>query len=211
MPNVIDARAFAHGAGDAGVTRAQLGLEPAGQVVVLVGRLTRQKGPDILIDAAEMVLARRTGVTFVVAGDGPLRAELEAAVRQRALGRSVRFLGYRKDVASLFAASDIVAMPSRSEGHPVALLEALALARPVVATRVGGIEDIIVHGESGWLVPPEHPECLADALVALLDDAEMARRLGDAGRRVVQRDCAPERAARRLATVYRTVLAEREA
>ena len=208
MPNVIDVHRFEVRAGDPEATRQSLGLGRA-PVITLVGRLTRQKGVDILVAAAQRVLAHRPEARFLVVGTGPRRDALLAAAESTGIAESVEFLGYQKDVASILAASDVVTLPSRSEGHPVVLLEALALARPVVATDIDGINDVIEAGATGWLVPPEDPESLANAVLQVLGDPEWAASVGHEGRRRVIRDYAPERAARRLAGVYRTVVAER--
>ena len=109
----------------------------------------------------------------------------------------------------VLAASDIVVMPSRAEGLPHLLLEALAVGRPVLASRVGGIPDVVHDGETGLLVPPDAVPAVAEGLRRLLADPELASQLGRAGQRYVQRHCSPERAGRRLASVYRAVLAER--
>jgi glycosyltransferase involved in cell wall biosynthesis len=126
------------------------------------------------------------------------------------LDGNVDFLGYRADAASILGAVDVVALPSRSEGLPVALLEALAMRRPVVASRVGGVPDLIRHGDSGLLVKPDDPEAVAREIVRLLTDPDLAARLGNSGHDHVAVNHAPERAARRMASVYRSVLSERD-
>jgi glycosyltransferase involved in cell wall biosynthesis len=121
---------------------------------------------------------------------------------------AVRFLGYQAEVAPILAASDLLVLPSRAEGLPVVLLEAMALARPVIAARVGGVPEVIRDGENGLLVAPGAPNELADRVLGLLADPAAAERLGNAGRRQVVQRYSPDMAARRLAAVYRAVLQE---
>jgi glycosyltransferase involved in cell wall biosynthesis len=209
IPNVIDAAAFAARAEDPLATRDRLGLAAAAPVVTLVGRLTAQKGVDSFLDAAHFVRERQPEAAFLVVGNGPGRSRLETQADALGLDGAVHFLGYRDEVAPILAASDVVVVPSRAEGLPLVLLEALAVGRPVVASQVGGIPDLLHHGETGLLVPPDDPLAVADNVLRLLADRGWAEGLGEAGRHQVLRVCAPERAARRLAAVYRTVLAER--
>jgi glycosyltransferase involved in cell wall biosynthesis len=177
--------------------------------VTLVGRLTSQKGVDTLLDAAVAIRQQVPTALFVIVGDGPDRPALEARATANGLDGAVRFLGYRDDIPHVLAASDIVTMPSRSEGLPHLLLEALAVGRPVVASRVGGIPDVVHDGDTGLLVAPDAPDEVAAGVLRLLADPAAAAALAHAGQRYVQRHCSVEMAARRLASVYRAVLAER--
>jgi glycosyltransferase involved in cell wall biosynthesis len=209
VPNVIGADAFAAMAAPRGATRAALGLADDVPLVVLVGRLTSQKGVDVLLTAASAVVDVRPSARFLIAGAGPDQAALQAQASSLSLGDAVLFLGYRSDVPSLMAAADVIAVPSRAEGLPLVVLEAMALARPVVAARVGGVPDVVRHGETGFLVTPDAPVPLAERLLELLDDPALATRMGDAGARLVRARYGPDQAARRMSTVYRTVVAER--
>jgi glycosyltransferase involved in cell wall biosynthesis len=209
VPNVIDVAGFSAGAGDPSAVRAELGVPVNAPLIGTVGRLAEQKGVDCFLEAARAVHAARPESRFVIVGGGPLRRALEASAAALDLGGSADFVGYRTDVASLMAACDIVVLPSRSEGLPLVLLEALALGRPVVATRVGGVPDAVRDDESAVLVEPGSATAIASAVLRLLDDPLLCARLGDAGRARVLKRFAPQQAARRLASVYRTVLAER--
>ena len=156
--------------------------------VVMVANLREEKGHDTLIDAAPRILAMRPDVIFSIVGDGPLRETLRERVAARGLGRSFEFTGERHDVPALLAASDIFVLPSRSEASPNGVIEAMAAGLPVVASRVGGIPELVESGVSGVLVDPDRPATLADALVDLMDRPEWARALGAAARaRVVER------------------------
>ncbi|RIL04734.1 hypothetical protein DCC79_16495 [bacterium] len=209
IPTVIDSGAFAARMGDAAASRSALGLPGDAAVITLIGRLTPQKGVEDLLDAARLVCDARPEARFLIAGHGPLREDLEARAAGLGLNGAVRFLGYCADIPPLLAASDIVVLPSRAEGLPLVLLEALAAGRPVVASRVGGIPDVVRDNETGLLVPPNAPDRVADGLLDLLAHPDRAQAMGLAGRSLVRRQFSPEHAARRLAAIYRTVLAER--
>jgi glycosyltransferase involved in cell wall biosynthesis len=145
-------------------------------VVVVLGALTRRKGHAILLRAAATV----PGLRYVFCGDGEEAPALERAAA--GLAGAVRFAGFRRDIPACLAAADIVAVPSLQEGLGVAALEAMAAARPVVASRVGGLAEAVVDGETGLLVPPGEPAALAAALGRLARDLDLRARLGEAGR-----------------------------
>jgi glycosyltransferase involved in cell wall biosynthesis len=163
-------------AGATGRARADIGA--GGRPVVLaVGRLAPQKGFDVLIEAMTILARRDPAPVLVIAGDGPLASQL--ADRSRAAGTDVRFLGQRADVPALLAAADVVAVPSRWEGQPLIVQEALRAGRPLVASRAGGIPRLTGE-DAALLVPPGDPAALASAVDALLDDHVRARALGTA-------------------------------
>ncbi len=209
VPNVIQAERFRALADEPAAVRSRLGLPPEAPVISLIGRLTPQKGVDDFLLAARRIHEAHPDARFLVAGHGSERERLESEAAALRLSDALRFLGYRADVASLMAASDLLLMPSHDEGLPVVLLEAMAMALPVVATRVGGIPDLLRDGETGLLVDAGEPDDLASEALGLLADRPAAEAMGRAAQRFVGRHCSPERAARRLAAVYRTVLAER--
>lgn len=153
-----------------------------GPAVVTVARLDAQKGHAVLLDA----LARLPGVRAVLVGDGPLRADLERAVVTHGLADRVTFTGFRQDVRELLGGCDAVVLPSLYEGLPLSLIEAMAAGRPVVATRVGGVPELIRDGRDGLLVPPGDAGALAQAMRALLDDPAGARTRAASARRRVQ-------------------------
>ena len=161
-----------------GELRASLGLPPDAPLVGMVGRLVPIKDGATMIDA----IARVPHAHLAVVGDGESRQELERVVEQRSLTRRVHFTGWRRDVAAVFADLDVVALSSRNEGTPVALIEALAAAKPVVATTVGGVADVVDDGVTGLLVPAGDAAALADALTRLLDDPDLRARFGASGR-----------------------------
>jgi glycosyltransferase involved in cell wall biosynthesis len=172
--NGIDGERFVAAERDG--VRRELGLGDA-FVVGTAAVLTRQKGLFHLLEAARLVKAADPGIRFVVAGDGPLRAELEARARTLGVDDVVRFVGYRRDVPELLAALDLHVMPSLWEGLPLALLEALASGKPIVATRVGGNPEVVEDGVNGLVVPPADPAAIARAVLALRRDPAARARM----------------------------------
>jgi len=168
--------------------RQSLGLGGSRPVVALTGQISEVKGIWEFVEAARLLVARGTAATFVVLGDdlkgrGALREAMEQRVAQLGLGAHFRFLGFRPDAPRLIPAFDIVTVPSHVEPLGNATLEAMAAGRPVVGSRVGGIPEMVVDGETGRLVPPRDPGGLADALRGLLESPDTRRRSGAAARR----------------------------
>jgi glycosyltransferase involved in cell wall biosynthesis len=174
-----------------------------GPTVLEVARLAPVKGQRELIEA----LAAVPGARLVLVGvdaerGGAYRAALEEVAREAGVADRVLFAGRRDDVPSLLAGADVVALPSFAEGLPLTILEAMAQARPVVATAVGGSGEAVVDGETGVLVPAGDVEALGAALRLLLGDADLRRRLGEAGRRRVQERFSTAAMTRRVLAVY---------
>jgi glycosyltransferase involved in cell wall biosynthesis len=164
--------------------RREFGLESHAKLVGVIGRLAPMKGQDCMIRAMPLLLERCPGAVLLLVGEGAKRADYEALVRERRLEAAVRFTGQRGDVADILAALDAVAMPSLfGEGLPYAAVEAIAAGKPVVAFPTSGIPEVVVDGHTGFLVPREDIEALADALARVLTDADLAARLGEQGRR----------------------------
>jgi len=169
----------------AAALRAALGLDPLSQVVGTVGRLVPKKGYKYLIDGGIQVAQRFPGVIFLVVGRGELRDELEGQARRLGIAPRFRLLGHREDVSDILSLCDIFVLPSLSEGMPLALLEAMAAGVPAVATRVGGVTEVLEDGKSGFLVPPGDSQALARGIISLLEDRSLARRIGNSAREVV--------------------------
>jgi glycosyltransferase involved in cell wall biosynthesis len=182
--------------------RAPLGLRADDRIVLAVGRLSKEKAHDVLVAAfARAPLARLSNVHLVVAGDGPERTRLRDLVARLGLER-VQFIGHQPDVWPYYQAADVVALPSDSEGSPIALLEAMAAGKPVVATRVGGVPEIVEHGRNGLLVPPRNPDALAAALAGVLDEPLRAAALGGRARVTVAERFTVEVRATALTALY---------
>lgn len=159
----------------------------AGSPVIMVGRLSPEKGVDTLLKAVALVVRDHPAFRLQVAGDGVCLPALREQAAGLRLNGNVDFLGERRDVPALLAQASAVVLPSYSEGISLALLEAMARGLPVVATRVGGNAEVVADGETGFVVPARSPEALADALVRLHRDPQQGRRMGEAGRRRVER------------------------
>jgi len=156
----------------------ELRLEGFQPIIGSVARLHRQKGLTYLVQAAQKVSQVFPGIKILVAGSGPLKEKLEAEVHRLGLENQMCFMGERRDIPQLLSLFDVFVLSSLWEGLPYALMEAAALALPVVATDVEGVREIIKPRESGLLVPPRNPEALAQSIITLLQDPEYASRLG---------------------------------
>ena len=186
--------------------RAALGLDPRQPVVLTVGRLTHMKGQWHLVDAVPGLLDRFPDLAVVLVGQGPLREALEKRAAGLGVGGAVRFAGHRTDARRLLAAADVFVLPSRHEGMPLVVLEAMEAGLPVVGTRVTGTEEVVEDGVTGALVRPGDPAALGAALGRLLADPALRHRQGDAGRRRYLACFTRERMARDTAAVYESVL-----
>jgi glycosyltransferase involved in cell wall biosynthesis len=193
---------------DASAARSALGLSTAGPVVAIVGRLVPIKDHALFLESAVRVAEAFPDATFLVAGDGELRLELEARAR-RMLGGRVHFAGWVEDLASLYAASDVVVLSSRNEGTPVALIEASAAGVPVVATDVGGVADVVLQERTGRIVPPGDAASLADAVICLLNDPGLRARMGASGRHHVSQRFSSGRLVTDIVSLYEEALERR--
>jgi glycosyltransferase involved in cell wall biosynthesis len=168
-----------------GRLRGELGMGAGVPLIGIVARLVPIKAHDVFFQAAVHVLQAEPAAHFIVVGDGERREELEAMVNVLGIRSSVTFVGWRRDMVSVYADLDVVALTSLNEGSPVALIEALAAARPVVSTAVGGVPEVVIDGTTGLLVTPSDSILTAEAILALLRDRALGARLGAAGRRHV--------------------------
>lgn len=160
-----------------GALRAELGLGPATPLLGTSGRLVDIKNQSLLLRAAAQLRVNLPELQVVLIGDGELRHVLQREAAELGLGGAVHFLGWRVDLAPMLADLDVFALTSRNEGTPISLIEAAAAGRPLVATAVGGVPDLVTAGETGWLVPDDDADALASALgEAFGDRAEAARR-----------------------------------
>lgn len=187
----------------------ELGLTEGTPVIGVVARMTPQKGHRFLLAALRRLVVTRPALRLVLVGDGPLRGALEAEAETLGVGGHCLFLGARGDVADLLPAFDIVVLPSVSEGLPFTILEAMALGRPVVATKVGGTAEVVEHECSGLLVPSRDVGALVGALARLLDDPGEAARLGARARDRVREHFTQERMIGSLMALYDRLLKAR--
>lgn len=190
------------------------GLDPAlyrreaptfGKRVAFVGRLDPVKGALLLIEAMAQVLKTHPDATLTLAGDGPARAPAEARARDLGITNSVHFAGFmtQSQVADLLANSDMLVLPSFAEGLPVVYMEALASRIPVVASRVAGVQELVEDSVTGFTVPPGDVATLADRMSRLMSDPDLSARMGEAGRKAVEREHDITREGAWLADLFR--------
>jgi glycosyltransferase involved in cell wall biosynthesis len=190
---------------------AELWLPHRAPVVGNIGALVGHKGQRHLVEAAALVLRQLPDVRFVIAGEGELRGEIEAQIRHLGLEKHVLLTGFRPDVLSLLKAFDVFVMSSTTEGLGTSILDAMACHRAVVGTEVGGIPEVVENGSTGLLVPAANPSAMAAAIVKLLKDPELRAKLGDAGRRRVEREFTVEQMVRATLAAYETLAGRRHA
>lgn len=206
VPLGLELEKFARCERHAGRLRAEFGIPAGTRILSIVARLVPIKRHEDFLAAAKLIVERGHKVKFFVAGDGSERARLESLAAELGLGEHVIFAGFRADLDVIYPDSDIVALTSLNEGLPVAVIESLAAARPVVATAVGGVGELVIDGETGLLVPAQDPEAFADACCRLLDDPALARRLGERGREHSLSHFSSERLIRDIDNLYTELL-----
>jgi len=186
--------------------QTKLGIPESALICTAVGRLVAVKGYDVLIDAFHIIAAQIPNLYCVILGDGELYQEHYQRVQELGLDERVKLLGYcdHATVLSIVKSSDIFVMPSRYEGTPIALLEAAALGKAIVASQAGGIPELVTDGEHAILVPPEDPIFLADTLIQLAQDQEKINMFGEQAQRRVQKKFTLERMVERTRQTYLT-------
>jgi glycosyltransferase involved in cell wall biosynthesis len=205
----VDFAPFHQPGPDRPAMRAALGLDPAGLVIGTLGRLTPIKGQADLVLAFAQVRKEVEAAWLLLVGDGEEREALQRLARRLGVGKRVVFAGWREEVPAVLRAMDIFAFPSLNEGMGKALVEAMYAGLPVVATRVGGVPELIGEGAAGLLVPPGQPGPLAAALLELAGDEERRRRLGAAAARKAG-EYSVESMIEKLAALYWAVLEEKD-
>jgi len=203
IPNGVDISEFREAQP---VPRETIGLSDEDGMVLFVGRLDKQKGVTYLLKAAARVVRQSPKVHFVIAGAGRLEGRLKRYVRWKKLADNVHFVGFRDDLPSLMKACDMFVCPSLWEGMPNVILEAMACAKPVIATRVVGCVDLVKDGETGLLVPPRDASALADAIFRLFDEPDAAASMGAAGLQRVREHFTVELMVNRNISLYRQLL-----
>jgi glycosyltransferase involved in cell wall biosynthesis len=192
-----------------GQLRQELGISEEIPLVGIVARLTAIKNHRLFLEAARLVLQAGQEAMFLVVGDGELRTELEAYAAELDLKERVIFTGWRRDLPRVYADLDVVVLSSLNEGTPGSLIEAMAAARPVVATRVGGVPDVVFDKESGYLVQSRNAEELARGILDLLQVPDKAREMGLAGRAAVHPQYASETLLANMKQLYLELLREK--
>lgn len=187
--------------------RSEIGIDATVPLVAVVSILRPQKALNVLLDAFASVIKRVPDAHLVVAGHGPSLNALQRQASELRLAHRIHFLGRRMDVDAILGTADLAAMSSDFEGTPLVVFECMASRTPLVATAVGGLPEVVEHGQTGLLVPPRDPEALAQALVALLRDPVRRRRMGEAaGERL--NAFSLDATVHRFAALYETLAAE---
>ena len=177
----VEVNKFMQGNGNRVEKRRSLGLDQNEAVIGFVGWLLPIKGPDYLLKAMDFVWHGHPEASVVLVGKGDLDVDLRAEALKKNANGKVKFLGWREDIDEIMPLFDMLVLPSLNEGMGRVLVEAMAAGKPVVASRVGGIPDLVRHGETGYLVPPANEQALADGIKMLLDDPEKAKQMGQRG------------------------------
>jgi len=207
IPNGLDTSRFSSPA-DPARTRASLGIPASAPVLGFVGRFSPEKRPEWFLEACRRVALRFPEARFLMVGDGPSLAEVRRRAGEASLDSKVIFTGFRDDTPDLIAAMDVLLLTSSQEGLPNAILEAMAAARPVVTTDVGGCRELVAEGTTGHLVPPDDPEGLAEKTVRVLSAPDRGRAMGEAGRRRVFSEFSADVMAGRFRELYLRVHSE---
>lgn len=202
IPDGIEIEKFCIDGKDIEKTRSEWGIKETDLVVGMVAKLWRGKGHLTLLAAMPLIIEQVPNVKFLIVGEGYLRSELEAIALKRGLKDYIIFTGFRRDIPLLTATFDIAVLPSLFEGLGRVILEAMALGKPVVASNVGGIPEVVDNGVNGFLVPPEDKEALAKAISKLLKDQELRQEMGEKAKRSITDKFAAERMVKEIQKVY---------
>lgn len=184
--NGIDAQECSQLKMDVSKTKEGLGIPLDYAVLGTIGRLEPEKGQRYFIEAAKLVLEKMPKVKFLIIGEGTLKKELQDYAAKLGIVDCITFLGLRKDIYTLLSIMDIFVLPSLYEGFGIAILEAMSACLPVVASNVGGIPEVIVDGQTGFLVKPANPKDLADKILLLLNNKDMRLAIGQRARKRVE-------------------------
>jgi glycosyltransferase involved in cell wall biosynthesis len=204
IPDGIDYSPFDEAAAS-DFLRRELNFKRDDFLVGIVAHLADHKGHKYLIRATEILKAKAPQIRVIIVGEGPLRMELDKLVKQTHVEDIVFFLGFREDVPQILASLDLFVLSSYLEGMGSSILDAMASRLPVVATRTGGIPEVVVNGETGLLVPPKSPAALAKAILRIYGDRELGRRLGQKGYEVVHKKFSAEAMAAKVILEYERI------
>lgn len=188
--------------------RQELGVRPDARLLTFAGRLVRQKGVAELVDAATPIRRSQPDTHIVIIGDGPYMRSFRKRAKRHRVADMVHFVGTRRNVFGILKSTDLYVHPSHNEGLPIVVLEAMGVGVAVVATNVDGTPELVVDGETGYLVPPRDPIAFADAVIRALSDPDRLLEMGRAGRRRIEEQFTFEQAARKVERIYREVMAE---
>jgi glycosyltransferase involved in cell wall biosynthesis len=176
------------------------------RTIVTAGRLSPEKGHQYLVEAIPRVYSERNDVFFVFCGDGPMTEKIVQKAKGLGVLDRCRFVGFRRDLADIFSVMDLMVLPSLSEGLPNVVLEAFAACKPVVASDIGGVPEVVEEGVSGFLVPAGRPELLAEAILKMLGDPAKMQSMGAAGYERVRREFTFEAQTEKLEAIYHQMI-----
>jgi len=176
------------------------------KIIVTAGRLSPEKGHRYLVEAIPKVYSEKNDTFFVFCGDGPMAEKIRQQAKDLGVLHRCRFVGFRRDLAEIFSVMDLMVLPSLSEGLPNVVLEAFAASKPVVASDIGGVPEVVEEGISGYLAPPGRPEPLARAILKMLGDPAKMQSMGAAGYERVRREFTFEAQTEKLEAIYRQMI-----
>ena len=202
VPNAIDLRRFSPSTAMRDQARIELGLPASARVVAGVGRLNPQKNFALFLDIAAQLAPRFPGLHFILAGDGPEEKMLREKAAALGIADRVTFSGYVADTRLVYLAADVLLMPSRYEGLPMTLLEAMAMGLPVVASQLDGIAEVIGDGREGFLVPSDDASLFVERTAALLQDVELSSRIAQNARAKIEASFSVERMTSAVEEIY---------
>lgn len=204
--NGIDIEKFQRAKVDKFIKKKELGLPIDAIVITMIGRLHPQKDHETLLSAFRLIIPILQNAHLLIVGDGPLRLKLERYAQSLGLKEKVKFTGFRKDIPEILAITDIFVLSTLWEGLPLALLEALASAKPVIASDIESIREVVVNEEVGLLVPPKDPKTLAQAIIKVAKNPKKARNMGENGLRKVKEHFGFEVMAKKTMQLYENLL-----
>lgn len=190
--------------------RRELGLKNDVPVIGAIGRLVWQKGFEYLIQAIPKVIEVFPETRFLIVGEGPLKDKLKVKSEKLKVKDNIIFTGFRSDIKEILASIDLLVMPSLLEGLPMVLLEGMAMAKPIVATRIDGVTEVLENGKMGLLVPAKNPHALAEAILKVLNNKTKADLLGQNARKMVEEKFSVEKMVEQIEWVYEKLLNEKD-
>ena len=188
-----------------GKVRKEFSIDPGIPLIGTVGRINIEKAHDLFLEAAVKVLKSVPDARFIIAGDGPLRVKQEKLSEELGLKSKVIFTGYRRDIPEIIADLDVFVLSSLTESLGIVNLEAMAMGKPVVSFDVGGVSELVVEKETGFLVPPRDTGALARAIIDLIQDKEKAKNMGFAGKKRVEENFTLDVTVKKYCELYRSI------
>lgn len=188
--------------------KRDLGIPENILIIGTAGRLEPVKGPEFLIEAAKYIILKYPNTHFLFSGDGHLKQNLEERASELGIEKNIIFLNWRDDVAKIISIYDVFVLPSLNEGMGRVLVEAMALGKPIVASNIGGIPDLVSHGKNGFLVPPKDPRELANCIQILIEDEEKKAKMGKAGKEIVE-NFTKEKMVEKIAELYKELMIQK--